>query len=1173
MATKYAENWQAAYTAFTNIDFTSYDFYSIKNALIDYVRANFPENFNNYIENDHLIMLIETFAYLGELMAYRMDINANENFLTTAQRKDSILKLAKLVSYDVSRNTNFSGLLKIQSVITSNNIYDSRGINLANMQIVWNDPNNTNWQDQFFIIMNDAMTSQFGNPYKTGNIDNLNVNLYSFNNSSLKNNVLPINANVNQSAFPLEITSVDIDNNSQLFIERCPAISQNLSLAYINDNEGIAYNTGFFLLAKQGALQKISTVFANAIQNNVYSVNYQNVNNSDVWVVQTDSQDNALDIWTQTSNIYYNEETTDNIYEVQTLDNDVINLVFGDGTTATIPTGPFDIYARTSLNATMNITNSALSQLKIVIPYIDAYGYDQTLTIYASLAITLSASAASQTIDDIRNKIPGMYYTNNRMISGNDYNTFLKRQNNILDVHAVNRTFIGDSQFTDASGTYQNISMLNNDLTLLYYPYNNVRTTNISSQFLIDQFIEPLLLDSGIQNTIIMTQSSIIPSGNQMLLAQQHAQIMPRSFFYENIHDSVIFAAGYSTITLTEKSYIQGYIDDHYYGAPKSYTSTILINGVSQTLNTNFAIVDVVYNGNNIANFGKLYSISTLLAVPTSNFNITAPTYQPINNNLALDNSGLQSGINSTGTFGLVFIPFTMQTSSVIVSNITLNYTPDKQWWTIRCIVSLNSYQILEIIGEYAGNIGRFYYYPDSQNANITTSFFTMTTNSLSFNIGDTIVFQANTTTVLANYIFNSMGYWQIIPYSESVSTLTSKLYNPAWINSSPDNSNPNNPLPYTFDDQSWQILVSTSDNINWTIAYRNTDLLAYSENTTFWFNNYNQVIDTATNNIVYDSINIINIVDSNNVSRNYTFNVVGSDNLIHSTNNLSLVPKIDSNLSTTNSLVFNTPNSALDIFTNMTTNVNTAPFVYMQQMNDGSLIRCINPSQVEFDQTNVLNYNALADNNEANPYYRFLAIGGISASDNNNELDFIWRHYSSSANVINPSTNNIIDIYLLLNSYYGQFMLWLYYGGILPSLPTTNDLTQYEQITNQYKTTSDNVILHPATLIPCYGSLSTSQYSTQIYITVATNTGFSDVYIKQNAIAVIQNLEPNTFGQSSYFSTISNAILNNGQSYIIDVSIKPISGNTSNSFNCDINQILIPYLDNSSIIINRSKF
>ena len=114
-----AESWERVYTAFQNINFAAFDFNTIKQSLLDYVKLHFPETFNDFIETSEFIAIVEIFSYIAELLAYRIDVSAHENFITVAQRKDSILRLAKFISYKPSRPIPARGLVKITSVSTT----------------------------------------------------------------------------------------------------------------------------------------------------------------------------------------------------------------------------------------------------------------------------------------------------------------------------------------------------------------------------------------------------------------------------------------------------------------------------------------------------------------------------------------------------------------------------------------------------------------------------------------------------------------------------------------------------------------------------------------------------------------------------------------------------------------------------------------------------------------------------------------------------------------------------------------------------------------------------------------------------------------------------------------------------------------------------------------------
>ena len=148
-----AEDFRTIYRSFSEINFTAYDFDTIKTSMIEYLVRNFPEEFNDFIESSEFIAIVELLAYMGQTIAFRQDLNTRENFLDTAERDESILRLAKMLNYVPKRNLPGAGLLKIYSVRTTEEIFDSNGKDVSNQTIIWNDVNNGDYLEQILLVL------------------------------------------------------------------------------------------------------------------------------------------------------------------------------------------------------------------------------------------------------------------------------------------------------------------------------------------------------------------------------------------------------------------------------------------------------------------------------------------------------------------------------------------------------------------------------------------------------------------------------------------------------------------------------------------------------------------------------------------------------------------------------------------------------------------------------------------------------------------------------------------------------------------------------------------------------------------------------------------------------------------------------------------------------------
>jgi hypothetical protein len=79
------------------IDYAATDFDSLRRALIAYIQAAYPLDYQNFIESDLGVMLIELVAYMGAVMSMKADMLANENYLSTARNRINVGKILELL--------------------------------------------------------------------------------------------------------------------------------------------------------------------------------------------------------------------------------------------------------------------------------------------------------------------------------------------------------------------------------------------------------------------------------------------------------------------------------------------------------------------------------------------------------------------------------------------------------------------------------------------------------------------------------------------------------------------------------------------------------------------------------------------------------------------------------------------------------------------------------------------------------------------------------------------------------------------------------------------------------------------------------------------------------------------------------------------------------------------
>ena len=96
---------------FPTISYTSRDFNSIRNDLIEYAKRYYPDTFKDFNESSFGALMIDQVAYIGDIMSFYLDYQANESFFTTANEYDNVVKLARQVGYKMSARGASSGVV------------------------------------------------------------------------------------------------------------------------------------------------------------------------------------------------------------------------------------------------------------------------------------------------------------------------------------------------------------------------------------------------------------------------------------------------------------------------------------------------------------------------------------------------------------------------------------------------------------------------------------------------------------------------------------------------------------------------------------------------------------------------------------------------------------------------------------------------------------------------------------------------------------------------------------------------------------------------------------------------------------------------------------------------------------------------------------------------------
>lgn len=1078
-------DWKRLYMNFSQADFQSYDYETLRKSFVDYLKLYYPETFNDYIESSEYIALLDIIAFMGQSLAFRNDLNTRENFIDTAERRDSVIKLTNLIGYTPKRNITSEGYIKVVSIKTTESISDINGVNLNNVTILWNDPANPNWLDQFSTIINACIidAQRIGKPGNSNTLLGVKTDEYSINLPPNTLPVVPFTSTVDTINMTFELVSATVKNNS--IYELPPNIDGDMNILYRNDKLGYgSNNTGFFFYFKQGILQSYDFNLNQKINNQLINIgNVEGVNNTDTWLYQINS-DNTRTLWTQTENLYssvlQNITAAGNrkLFSVKSRFNDQVSYAFGDGVFSEIPVGTFRAYVRSSTGLSYTIDPSELSGIDVSINYVSRSGKVERLTFGLQLQSPVNNATVRESIPDIKLRAPSRYYTQNRMVNGEDYSNFpFTLYGSIIKSTALNRTSIGVSRnldLLDPTQKYSSTNAFSNDGALYQDNSDSVLSLTINNL-----------------NQIITFLGDTLPNA---LNSYNSRQYYVQKFSRYSPNSPLIY---WKTVTSDSNS-ISGYF---YY---PSFNLEIPVSiGSFSTTNMKYATSGalVKFTAPIINNVQYYYDPNNRLTTNSSAPN-SLTTWAYINNVVG-DGSNFGRGTFPNGSG-----PVTLNTFIPGGSKVT------------------------EIIPQFSNVIPSSVISQCTSKMQVNQNFSLIFDNSLSINSDRWIIGAHNASNYYVN--FTSIGSNS---YSVSYRSLNYKFGSVSDIR-------------FVFDGD--------------TAIYDPRSGKTLKDYVKVLASNYNPTSNTPIGRDI-----VLNItgqdVESDGYVNNFEVNISSSDD--------------------TNDQVITNPDFFTDIvgynFSITPTPTNTKYFVFFKLIQDSAILS----RYVLLDNSEVVSqYPTLSDielikydypvgqlyyaYNENNFYISQQITSVLTPSytmvlQNSNAylmktgrtgINFQYRHNSNNTRRIDPATTNIIDLYVVTQSYYNDYSKWI--------ADTTNKVTEpirpsisqlmssYSSQLNQYKMISDSVVLNSVIFKPLFGPKAPENLRAKIKVVKSSLTTVSDSEVRSKVLSLMNeyfNINNWDFGDTFYFSELSAYLHSNLLGIISSVVLVPT--NTNNAF------------------------
>lgn len=606
-----------------SVDYTGRDYYSIREQLIARIQSRIPE-WTASDPSDFGVALVEAFAYMGDLIAYYIDRTANEFSLATATQRNSLLNIAQTYGYIPSGYRN-----AIVDVTFFNNNNSSSS---ASLTATGNGTTITYIGSNSFVLNGIVTVTGFSTT--------------SFNVTSA------VISSVSSTQFTVTVAGVSGSASGtgtatmvypSITIPKGTVVSGDIITADIV--RPIYFTTKNDAVVSATSTQTVSAEegrYINVVDTTSDSTYGQQIGTSNqksniiFELPNNPVVDGSISVYVQYGTIYskwtqvqhlLDYGPNDLVYTVNSNENNVVSIYFGDGVSGAIPVNSSVIRAMylvgggTLGNISSNIINS--------ISYIPSFTSSQTSALASAITVTNGTAALSgadpESNDEIRVSAPLTLRASNRAVTLEDY------KNLALSVTGIGKANAYSSTWTS--------------VTVYIAPSRNVNDTDVQPGLTDFGAVSPEYTDLASSVTSYFADKLLIgssvtvqpPAYSDLVITIQYVK-MPQYTQTEtdiNIKKTILFKYGYTGMNFQDTIYPQDieYALNQTEGIKTAKIVSLYKNGL--TITGNATNVKVGYNLDTVASGYITYTVNqrhamkaggtiTISALSATGFNVSS---------------------------------------------------------------------------------------------------------------------------------------------------------------------------------------------------------------------------------------------------------------------------------------------------------------------------------------------------------------------------------------------------------------------------------------------------------------------------------------------------------------------------------------------------------------------
>jgi hypothetical protein len=153
------------------VKYTSRDFNSIKNELVEYSKRYYPNSFSDFNQASFGSLMLDSVSYVGDVLSFYLDYQFNESFLNSASEFDNILKISNQLGYKYGPRSTAYGEITMYIAVPTNTT--STGPNIDYLPILKRGATFSSTGGLLFTLLKDIDFSETTNEVVVSKVDTI----------------------------------------------------------------------------------------------------------------------------------------------------------------------------------------------------------------------------------------------------------------------------------------------------------------------------------------------------------------------------------------------------------------------------------------------------------------------------------------------------------------------------------------------------------------------------------------------------------------------------------------------------------------------------------------------------------------------------------------------------------------------------------------------------------------------------------------------------------------------------------------------------------------------------------------------------------------------------------------------------------------------------------------